>query len=275
MPPVDTSHRPVASNDYLLDNRAPEAEQRFDSLSVLFNPGTFRHMERLGVTEGWRCWEVGVGGPSIPTWLADRVGPAGRVLATDIDIRWAERAAETGVEVLEHDVAHDEPPSGGFDLVHERLVLIHLPDREQALDRMIAALRPGGWVLVEDFDSTMQPNACPDEVGPEQHLANDVRAGLRVLLSARGADMMLGRRLPRMLRDAGLEDVAADAYLSMALPAAVAMEQANVRQVRDDYVRRGLASAAEIDRHLEALATGRLDVASPVLVSAWGRKPLG
>jgi len=52
------------------------------------------------------------------------------------------------------------------------------------------------------------------------------------------------------------------------------MEQANVRQVRDDYVRHGLTSDDEIDRHLDALAAGRLDVASPVLVSAWGRKPL-
>ena len=53
MPPVDAPDRTVASNDYLLDNRAPEAEQRFDSLAALFNPGIFRHMERLGVAEGW------------------------------------------------------------------------------------------------------------------------------------------------------------------------------------------------------------------------------
>ena len=274
MLPVDAPDRPEPSNDYLLDNRAPEAEQRFDSLSALFNPGTFRHMERLGVTGGWHCWEVGVGGPSIPMWLADRVGPTGRVLATDIDLRWAEQAAASGVELLEHDVAHDEPPTGGFDLVHERLVLIHLPDREEALARMVDALRPGGWVLIEDFDSEMQPRACPDEIGPEQRRANEMRGGLRELLAGRGADMRLGRRLPRMLRDAGLEEVGADAYLALSLPAAVAMEQANVRQVRDDYVRHGLTSDDEIDRHLDALAAGRLDVASPVLVSAWGRKPL-
>jgi SAM-dependent methyltransferase len=195
------------------------------------------------------------------------------VLATDIDVRWAGQAAEAGVELVEHDVAHDEPPAGGFDLVHERLVLVHLPDREQALARMVAALKPGGWILVEDFDSMLQPNACPDETGPEQRRANEMRAGLRELLAGRGAEMTLGRRLPRMLREAGLEDVGADAYLAMALPAAVGMEQANVRQVRDDYVRHGLASDADIDAHLDALAAGRLDVASPALVSAWGRKP--
>ncbi len=272
---VDAPERPEPSKGYLLDNRAPEAEQRFDNLAALFNPRTFQHMERLGLSEGWHCWEVGVGGPSIASWLVSRVGPSGRVLATDIDTRWAGAAAHSGVELVEHDVAHDEPPTGGFDLVHERLVLIHLPEREQALARMVAALKPGGWVLIEDFDSKLQPNACLDEVGPEQRLANEMRAGMRELLTGRGADMMLGRRLPRMLRNAGLEDIGADAYFAVSLPAAVGMEQANVRQVRDDYVRHGLATDTDIDRHLDALAAGRLDVASPALVSAWGRKPQG
>ena len=149
-------------------------------------------MEQLGIADGWHCWEVGVGGPSIPTWLASRVGPSGRVLATDIDIRWAEQAKAADVELLQHDVVHDEPPSGGFDLVHERLVLIHLPEREEALARMVAALRPGGWILVEDFDSVMQADACPDETGPEQRLANKMRKGLRELLAGRGSGPDVG-----------------------------------------------------------------------------------
>src|SRR4051812_32579151 len=69
---------------YLLDNQQVEAGVRFDALATLFNPATFRHIEALGIAEGWRCWEVGAGGASVPSWLADRVGPAGHVLATDI-----------------------------------------------------------------------------------------------------------------------------------------------------------------------------------------------
>jgi SAM-dependent methyltransferase len=220
---------PVTGGTYLFDNRAPEAGQRFDSLSALFNPGTFRHLEMLGICEGWRCWEVGVGGPSIARWLSARVGASGQVLATDIDVRWVEGPIADNVEVAQHDVVADDPPQGQFDLVHERLVLIHLPRREEALARMIGALRSGGWLLVEDFDSKLQPFACPDIAGPEQRLANKMRAGLRALLAERGAELELGRRLPRLLRDAGLVDVAADAYLAVALPATLLMEQANVQ----------------------------------------------
>lgn len=39
-----------------------------------------------------------------------------------------------------------------FDLVHARALLCHLPEREQALDRMLGAVRPGGWILVEEPD---------------------------------------------------------------------------------------------------------------------------
>jgi hypothetical protein len=60
-----------------------------------------------------------------------------------------------------------------------------------------------------------------------------------MLLAQRGVDLALGRRWTRLLRDAGLVDVEADAYLPLARPA----------------------------------GAGRLDLTTPPLISAWGRKP--
>lgn len=243
---------------YLLDNAQSEAGTRFDALSELFDPTTFRHIEDLGITTGWRCWEVGAGGPSVVTWLADRVGPTGRVLATDIDTSWASRAAADGVEVLRHDVGRDEPPVSGFDFVHARLVLVHVADRQQALRAMVGALRRGGRLLVEDADPVSQPLICLDEYGPEQALANRLQTG---------------RKLPRLLREAGLTDVAADAYFPVTSPACDVLEAATVRQVRDRLVAAGLATDEEIDRHLASVTSGRLDLTTSPLISAWGRRP--
>ena len=77
---------------YLLANRQREAGVRFDALAHLFDATTFRHLQRLGVQPGWRCWEVGAGGPSVPRWLAERVGPGGQVVVTDIDTSWLDEA---------------------------------------------------------------------------------------------------------------------------------------------------------------------------------------
>jgi len=263
---------------YLLDNQQAQAGIRFRALSELFDPVTFRHVDRIGIGQGMRCWEVGAGGPSVPEGLAERVGRAGAVVATDIDASWAQEAVGAGpggvIEVLRHDVAADPAPSGGFDLVHARLVLVHVADRAEALRRMVGALKPGGWLLLEDADPALQPLLCPDESGPEQALANRLRSGFRELMAQRGADLAYGRTLPRLLRAAGLEEVEADAYFPITSPACTVLEDATVRQIRGRLVAAGLATEEEIDRHLAHVATGRLDLATAPLISAWGRRPL-
>lgn len=257
---------------YLLDNRQAEAGRRFAALSELFDPGTFRHLAAVGVSRGWACWEVGAGGASVPAWLADRVGPSGRVVASDVDTSWLP-AAGVGFEVLRHDIGLEPPPEGAFDVVHARLLLTHVPQRIAALASMVGALRPGGWLVLEDADPALQPLICPDEYGPEQELANRLRNGFRTLMAGRGAELAFGRTLPRLLREAGLAGVQADAFFPITSPACTALEIATVHQIRERLLAAGLATETEIEQHLGNVATGRLDLATAPLISAWGRKP--
>ncbi|MCD2195736.1 methyltransferase domain-containing protein [Actinomycetospora endophytica] len=260
----------TSDEGYLLDNRQSQAGTRFTALAELFDPSTFRHLDRLGVGPGWRCWEVGAGGVSVPAWLAERVGPAGQVIATDIDTSWLDGLS--GVQVRRHDVGSDDPPGTGLDLVHARLVLTHVPQRERALASMVAALRPGGWLVLEDADPGLQPLLCPDESGPEQELANRLRRGFRALMAGRDADLAFGRTLPRLLRDQGLHDVGADAYFPITGPACTALEVATVEQIRGRLVDGGVATGAEIDEHLANIAAGRVpDLATSPMITAWGR----
>ncbi|TAM62292.1 methyltransferase domain-containing protein [bacterium] len=258
--------------EYLLDNRAAAAGRRFEVLSALFDPSTFRHLAALGVDAGWRCWELGAGGTPVVRWLAERVGPDGYVLATDIDVSWAVDAASAYVEVRRHDVERDDPPERGtFDLVHARLVLVHLRERERVLRSLVQTLRPGGWLLIEDADPALQPLSCIDEYGPAQALANSIRRGFRALLAARGADLAYGRKLPRLLRAAGLSNVAADAYFPVASPVCSALETETIAMIRDQLVEHGIATVEEIETHLANVAAGQLDLAQPPMISAWGQ----
>ncbi|WP_344610765.1 methyltransferase domain-containing protein [Dactylosporangium salmoneum] len=249
-----------------------EAGERFTWLAELFDGVTRGHFDRLGVQAGWRCWEVGAGGPSIPETLAAAVGATGYVLATDINPAWLD--PHGGYEVLRHDIVGDPPPRPGtFDLVHARLVLVHVPDRARALATMVAALRPGGWLLVEDADTELQPLACLDEVGPAQQRANRLRRAARELMIRRGADLRYGRTLPRALRAAGLVDVAAAGSFPVGGVACGRLEAATVRMVRAELLAAGLTSDAEIDAHLAAIDAGELDLTLAPLISAWGRRP--
>jgi SAM-dependent methyltransferase len=258
---------------YLLGNERVEAGARFEAFAELFDPATFRRIDALGIAAGWRCWEVGAGGPSVPRGLAERVGGAGRVLATDIDVRWAGAAADGVVEVRRHDVARDDPPDETFDLVHARLVLVHVADRERALRTMVAALRPGGWLLLEDADPALQPLSAPYEQGPRERLANRVRTGFRAMLAERGADLAYGRRLPGLLRAHGLTGVRAEAYFPISSPACDLLEAATVAHIRAGLVAGGHATEEEVERHLANVAAGGMDLATAPMISAWGRRP--
>ena len=261
-------------NQYLLANQAREAGERFEALAAIFDPGTFRHFATLGVGKGWRCWEVGAGGLSVVNELAARVGERGHVLATDLDLTWmATSSVDNIVEVRRHDVARDVPPSDVFDLVHARLVLVHIAERERVLRLLVSALRPGGWLLIEDADPALQPLSCIDAQTPAAERANRLRAGFRTLLAQRGAELAFGRQLPRLMRDAGLVDVGADAYFPVALPACARLESATIRFIRGDLVGHGIAGDQEIDQHLAAVDAGELDLAQPPMISAWGRRP--
>ncbi len=204
------------------------------------------------------------------SWLAGQVGPRGRVLATDIDTGWLD--GDPAYEVLRHDVGLEPPPAGPFDLVHARLVLVHVPQRDEALAAMVSVLRPGGWLVLEEADPALQPLVCLDESGPAQALANRLKTGFRRLMTQRGVDLAYGRTLPRHLRAAGLVDVAADAYFPITGSACHELERATVEQIRGLLVDSGIATSEEIDHHLANVAAGGLDLATSPMVTAWGRK---
>ncbi len=268
-------HAPPDRPAYLLGGTAPGAAERMAALAAVFDGWTRDHLARVGLQPGWRCWEVGAGGPSVARWLASGVAPDGHVVATDVDVTWLAGITEPNVTVLRHDVTTERPPALGLDLVHARLLLVHLPDRSAALRAMAGALRPGGWLVVEDADPGLQPRSSLDPAGPADDLANRLREGFRALLAERGADLAFGRTLPRRLRELGLRDVQADAYLPLSVTACATIESATVAMLRDELVRRGVATEAEIDDHLRAVAAGQLDLAQPPLVTAWGRRPGG
>ena len=266
----------MTDSEYLFDNEALEAEDRFAALAALFDHVTFAHLDALGVAVGWRCLEVGAGGGSVASWLAQRVGTSGHVLATDLDVRWlGARLHAPNIDVRRHNVVADPLPDGSFDLVHERLVLLHIPERVAALGRLVSALRPGGWLLAEDFDTEIASDDFLEPRSEEEELGNTIMRGVRSLLAQRGADTAFGHKLPRLLHEAGLEEVHADAYQAIEAGDAVRrLRRANLTQVADELVDQAMVSRADVERYLTALDGRSLSPRSSLLVSAWGRRPL-
>jgi tRNA A58 N-methylase Trm61 len=102
---------------------------RLTAQADILDPVTIRHLKTIGVAEGWKCLEVGAGAGSIAQWLTSRVGPTGKVVATDIDLRFLSRISAPNIEVRRHNILKDDLETGHYDLAHCRLLLMHLQRR--------------------------------------------------------------------------------------------------------------------------------------------------
>ena len=262
----------MSDTRYVFDNAHSQTRERFPALSVLYDDETVRCLQAVGVAPGWQCLEVAAGGGSIARWLAGQVGAGGWVLATDLDTRFLESLAEPALEVRRHDIARDPLPDAAFDLVHGRLILVHLPEREPALASMVGALKPGGWLVCEEFDSLSMP---ADPALHPHECALKAQAATQRVMASRGANTRYGRDLAARLRAHGLVDIRAQGRMAMwqGGSAGARLFRANFEQLREELLRLGLLTQAEWDDDLAHLDDPRTLFPSPVMWTVCGCRP--
>lgn len=264
---------------YIYDPNLESERVRISSLQESTDPDTIFTLDQVGIQPGWRCLEVGAGGGSIAKWLAQEVGPEGSVLATDLNTIFLDEIDVPNIEVRKHDVIKDELEPDAFDLVHSRFLLEHLPERDSVLDKLIAATKPGGWVVMEDVDFGGCLWSDPDElmVHPAE-LAGPVaktRLGMLKGMQMRGIDPEYGRRLPIELEKRGLQDVQGRGSYRVIRGGSTQAEigRIGLAQMRDAFIANGVLSAEDFDLADRSLADPSTLSSSPMLVAAWGRKP--
>ncbi len=256
--------------DYAYDNALPHQLQRLRTLEELFDAGSIRVLEARGPQPSWRCLEVGAGGGSIARWLAERTA---FVLATDLDATHVRAVAGSNLEVREHDLLRDELPENAFDLIHLRLVLAWLADRPAALARLLAALRPGGWLVAEELDFNAAIADPHMQAGDQALFGKMVRAHNTVLGLQSGFDPFYGRRLCGDLADAGFAEEGCEGHSSMwrGGSAGGRIWRTTIEQLREPIVEHGLASPEEVGEALALFDDERFSSVSPLLMAAWAR----
>ena len=188
---------------YAWDNSWVEARRRLELLEQVWDPISHVSLREAAVQPGWRCLEVGGGGGSIVRWLCNAVGPEGEVVTVDLDTRFLTAIEAPNLEVIEADIVTDGLPAGPFDFVHTRAVLMHIPARDRLLPELVSRLRPGGKLLLEEFDFY----ALEASVSPLYR--SFAFQSVDILGSAVGLDTRWARTLPQRLSALGLTDVRA------------------------------------------------------------------
>jgi SAM-dependent methyltransferase len=235
---------------YVFGDAAGDRElRRLRQIESALDPASRRLLQRTSPPVGWACLEVGAGAGSIANWLADAVGPAGSVVALDVDPRFMVPGSRPNVEVVGADIREWEAERV-YDLVHARYVLIHVPEVDRAIGRMAATLRPGGWLVLEE------PDFIPARFagGPTEFAGafERVNAAIDAMFVSRNMDPALGAHLPAILSKLGLSLVAVEteAHLVAGGSEIALMMKASTEQLRDKYVGTGLASDDDIEGYL-------------------------
>ena len=269
------------SGSYPIERREGEVERlRVQSDAMAEEAAVM--LDRIGVSPGWRCLELGCGIGGITDLISPRVGPEGRVTGLDRDEVLLDVAREgardrghDNVEFVSGDAYATDLPGDAFDLVHARFLLSTSGQAEVLLAEMIRLARPGGVIAIQE----------PDVDTLECHPPSEAWSRLRQLLAdgfdAVGADVHLAKRAYRMFLDQRIEDVQYRPFLIgvRSRDPMVDYLPQTIESLRGTLVETGLVESAELD---DALARCRRHLADPgtvftsyLVAQVWGRKPSG
>jgi SAM-dependent methyltransferase len=252
------------SRGYIYDQGFSEERTRLAGIERMWDPGSRALLDALGIAEGWRCLEVGAGGGSLVEWMAGR---GATVVAIDIDTRFIEPLASDAIEVRHVDIRNDELPLGEFDLVHARLVLEHLSERRRILDRLAAALRRGGWLVIEDYDWT---GFGFEDADPQFDHATEA---VFTLMQRAGFEPNYGRRVVADIAAAGLSDVRGEGRALIIDSSSPGFDffRLSFESLRDAVVDAGLLSPEDADTATARFAENRR-VLTPMMMAGIGRR---
>jgi SAM-dependent methyltransferase len=259
----------------------PQEYERLRGQARVWEAATGRLLDQVGLGPGATCLDAGCGPGETMRLMAERVGPAGRVLGIDADpVLGAMTLATLHGEghrqcyFQAQDLTAGQPiPGAPFDLVYARLLLFHLPQRVEVLGRLWDAVVPGGQLLVQDYDLRSVSTLPQPDWGREL---------LRVLtgaFGAVGADVCAGTRLPQLFAQAGIGTPDGTDVAGRIEPLATGriIMESTFRSLLPTALAHGVttqeraaAALASIDR--DATRFPDRPVLWPLLIGAWKRK---
>jgi len=255
------------SADYYIHGTDPSEQDRLAALNRMTNRA---FIEFLAVPANGRVLEVGSG----LGLLASEVAGS----ADGVRVWGVERSADQIAAAIRHphvtylrgDAHHLDFPDATFDLAYARYVLEHVADPLQVLREMRRVTRPGGRVAACENDVSLF------RIDPPCPVFERVFVAFQQLQATLGGDSLVGRRLYRLFREAGLSGIELSVqpevhwHGSPGFAAWMANIIKIVEGAREGLVKTGLCDDAQVSAAVaELTATTTRDDASSIFV--WNR----
>ena len=250
------------------DDEAALEHVRLRHLAAARDPKTFSILEEIGVGAEWRCLVAGAGAGTVSAWLGGQVGKEGEVWSCDIDLQFHDPMA-TNVKVMEHDHAKDDLPEDYFMLIHARAVLQHIPERDEVLDKFIAALAPGGLLVVEEGHF----EAFASQPLPEPYAT--IHKAICSGVTTPWRDPDLGNKMLAKMAARGLTDLDLAGDVWAMRPGELSGEWwfLALERAGPMLVAAGIITEEQFEEAMEQVRNPNMVMLSTLSVATWGRKP--
>lgn len=263
-------------NEYVFNSDSDLGRLHLEYLSALLDEHSFASLDAIGVKPGQRCLDVGSGAGTVARALAERAGPTGQVVAVDraTDRLNAGLAGLRGVEVRRHDI-NDGVPGGPYDLIHARLLLLHLPNRLEVLSSLVDALAPGGWLMLTEFTGPQQRVVTVPRPEDEEFFYYVQETAHAFPVRTAGVSYDWAYEAGPAMAAAGLENVSSESFSLAAAGGETPWLLMRVlyRQLWDVFLANGVLTEDELVRFDELMLDPRFCAWFYTGVTTLGRRP--
>lgn len=252
---------------------SPAEMERLTRMQAILNDAELAALDLAGVRT---LLDVGSGLGQMTRALARALGPGARVVGVEREARQRDEAVRQACAAHEADLVEfragdalrlplGAAERGTFDLAHARFVLEHVPDPQAVVREMVAAVRPGGRIVLLDDDHELLrfwPPCLP---------ADELWRIYWESYRDRGLDPIVGRRGTELLKRAGARPVRVTTVFFGAVHGTPAFDLVVDNWIDvvagADLVRSGHVRAGELDGALNAVRAWRRDPAAALWYS--------
>jgi SAM-dependent methyltransferase len=204
------------------------------------------------------CLDAGSGPGEVMRLMAHYTGPTGTIVGLDTDayigaqaISALQAAGLRQCRFLHADLLRVEQiDQAPFDLVFARLLLFHIKNPAEALRKLYGWLKPGGRIVIQDYDTAAA------DTEPAHEALSEFKTVWSGVCEKAGLDERLGLRIPHLFAEAGIGPPdGADV---------VALQFGLTTKKRSDWFFEHVIGPELAGRYFRW----------PLLISAWKQKPL-
>lgn len=239
------------SQEFELTETELQELARLQAIERVFDPASRRRIQTTGISPNWQCLEVGAGAGSIVRWMSEIVGEDGKVVAVDLNTRFVAKIEQANIEVIEADIRHLALENQSFDLIHTRYVLIHIPEFQVALAKMLDLLKPGGWIVIEEPDFSAARAIAGNKTACQS--MNRVNKAIAQMFDSRSMDYAFGIKLPVIFQQLNLQELSVenDTPLAPGGSGIATVMKMSAERLTDKYIATGKATQQDIEQYCQ------------------------